>query len=173
MTDAHHDDPQEDEDLSVSKSERKRQMHALQALGDKILTLNETQLASIPLTAELEKAIGEAKRIKSREGLRRQKQYIGKLMRVTDHEAIEAALEAISDKQNRLARAFHVMEQWRDELIEGDNAVVERFINEFPNVDIQQFRSVVRAAKSEKTKNKPPASARKLFKLIRDQMAEQ
>lgn len=166
--------PEDDfEEEIVSKSEMKRQMHALQAMGDKILELNAEQFATIPLTDELEKALTEAKRIKSREGLRRQKQYIGKLMRAADHEAIAEALTALDEQQNRLARAFHVMEQWRDDLIDGDDSVTANFINEFPNVDIQQLRNLIRNAKAEKAKQKPPASARKLFKLIREQIAAQ
>lgn len=161
----------EEEDDYVSKSERKRQMHALQAMGNALLDLNAEQLAKIPMTPELEKAVLEAKRIKSNEGLRRQKQYIGKLMRKADHEAIEQALNGIEEQQTRMARAFHQMENWRDELINGEEEILGRFIDEFPSVDRQQLRTLIRNAKTEKARNKPPASARKLFKLIREQFA--
>ncbi len=163
----------EDDDDFISKSERKRQMNALQQMGNALVDLNAEQLAGIPMTPELEKAVLEAKRIKSNEGLRRQKQYIGKLMRKADHEAIEEALNAIDEQQNRMARAFHQMEQWRDELIAGEEDVLTRFISTFTEVDRQQLRTLIRNAKTEKARNKPPTSARKLFKLIREQFAAQ
>jgi ribosome-associated protein len=40
-------------------------------------------------------AVREARRIKARGGLARQKQYIGKLMRDLDTEAIEDALQSL------------------------------------------------------------------------------
>lgn len=169
------DHPSDDHDQSQepSKSEKKRQMHALQAMGAEIVAMNEAQQAQVPLTPELEKAIGEARRIKSNEGLRRQMQYIGKLMRAADSNAIAEALQAQKDQQQRLARSFHLMERWRDELVDGDDNKTAEFVSRFPNVDVQQLRTLIRNARSEKSRQKPPTSARKLFKLIREQLAEQ
>lgn len=175
MTDKHKfdDDDLAAEDSGPSKSAKKRQMHALQLLGAELVELNEEKLAGVPLTPDLAKAIAEAKRIKSHEGLRRQKQYIGKLMRAADHEAIAAYLTNLKDQQNRLARSLHLMERWRDELIDGEENKTAEFVAEFPDVDVQQLRTLIRNAKQEKLRNKPPTNSRKLFKLIRAQMAAQ
>lgn len=159
------------EEHIVSKSEVKRQMHALQAMGSTLINLSDDLLATMPLTDELEHAIADAKRIKSNEGLRRQKQYIGKLMRKADHQAIGDALKQIDEKQNRLARAFQTMEQWRDDLINGTDSDTAQFIEKFPGVNRQELRTLIRNARLEKERNKPPANARKLFKLIRELMA--
>jgi len=78
-----------------SKSARKRAAHAAQALGERLIALKESDLARIPLPETLRDAIREARRIKARGGLARQKQYIGKLMRETDLLAIEDALAAL------------------------------------------------------------------------------
>lgn len=163
---------QDDEIEPISKSQLKREMHALQALSDELTQLNADQLALIPLTAELERAVNETKNIKKREALRRHRQYLGKLMRAADHEAIAAAIHAIKDKQDRLARSLHVMEQWRDDLIQGDDSDLHRFIDTFPSADRQQLRQLVRNAQIEAKNNKPPANARKLFRFIRELMAD-
>jgi len=78
-----------------SKSARKREALAAQALGERLIALKESELAKIPLPDPLREAVREARRISARGGLARQKQYIGKLMRETDTLAIEAALSAL------------------------------------------------------------------------------
>jgi ribosome-associated protein len=76
-----------------SKSSRKRAAHAAQALGERLIALKETDLARLPLPETLLDAVREARRIKARGGLSRQKQFIGKLMRDLDTAAIEDAIE--------------------------------------------------------------------------------
>ena len=78
-----------------SKSARKRQYLALQKLGEELLTVKESDLLSMDLDDDLLAAIQDARRIKSRGALRRQKQFIGKLMRGIDPEPIRAALERV------------------------------------------------------------------------------
>ncbi len=171
MKDEFDPDAPDDEIEIVSKSQLKREMLALQELAVYITQLNPEQRAKLPLSAELERGIDETKNIKKREALRRHHQFLGKLMRSADHEAIQAAVDKMKDKQDRLVRLLHVMEQWRDELIDGDQQVIERFFDEFPQADRQQLRNLVRNAKRERPTQKPPTNARKLFRYIRDLMA--
>lgn len=95
------DDPFDDEtdDLAVplppSKSQRKREATALQALGEQLVKLTAAQLNRIALPDDLLAAVRQAQSITQRGGRKRQLQYIGKLMRqldATDIEAIGAAL---------------------------------------------------------------------------------
>lgn len=154
-----------------SKSQQKRDVEALQKLGISLTELTPEQLAGIPLTPALEKAIREYQTIRKREALRRHRQYIGRLMREADHEAIAAALESVSASQQRMARLFHTMEKWRDDLIAGDQQQLEAFIREFPGVDRQNLRQLVQNARQERAQQKTPVNTRKLFKLIRDEMS--
>ena len=82
-------------DTKPSKSARKREYLALQKLGEQLLTLKESDLHATDLDAELLEAVLEARRIRSHGALRRQKQYIGKLMRRLDPEPIRAAIERL------------------------------------------------------------------------------
>ena len=79
-------------ELKPSKSARKREYIALQRLGEELLTVKEPDLLRMQLDEELLDAVLEARRIKAHGALRRQKQYIGKLMRNIDPEPIRAAL---------------------------------------------------------------------------------
>ncbi len=84
------------DDTKPSKSERKRTYLALQKLGEELITLREADLRSLPLDEDLLEAVIEARQIKSHGALRRQKQYIGKLMgALPDAEPIRAALEKL------------------------------------------------------------------------------
>ena len=160
---------EEEEIIYVSKSELKRDMLALQKLGEAIVKLSQGQFDTIPLEDEtLAEAIHTARRIKHREGLRRQMQYIGKLMRKLDTSAIEAAYQKLQDGRKEEARKFHQLEQWRDQLIElGPNAI-EDVIEKHPHADRQHLRQLIMQSNKEKKCNKPPASARKLFRYLKD-----
>lgn len=159
-----------DEDIIyVSKSEMKRDMLALQALGEAIVNLTEGQLATIPIDdPALAEAIHTARRIKHKEGLRRQMQYIGKLMRKTDTSRIAEAHQTLLDGRKQEAQKFHQLEQWRDQLLEQGPSAVEDVVERFPEADRQHLRQLLLQAAKEKSNNKPPASARKLFRYLRE-----
>ncbi|WP_163649891.1 ribosome biogenesis factor YjgA [Modicisalibacter sp. 'Wilcox'] len=160
---SHDDSPQR-----PSKTQRKREMQALQALGEQIIALPEGQRAQLPLSDDLLAAVEETGRIRSHEGRRRHMQYVGKLMRREDLDAIRAVFERFEQERQRRDLAFHKLERWRDRLIDGDQTELEAFIADYPDVDRQTLRQLIRNARSERERGKPPTSARKLFKLIRD-----
>ena len=83
------------DDTKPSKSARKRAYLALQKLGEELITLRESDLQAMPLDEELRDAVLEARRIKAHGALRRQKQYIGKLMGRIDPDPIREALERL------------------------------------------------------------------------------
>jgi ribosome-associated protein len=82
-------------DLKPSKSARKREYLALQKLGEELITIRQSDLDSLPLDDALRDAVREASEIKAHGALRRQKQYIGKLMRNIDPEPIRAGLQKL------------------------------------------------------------------------------
>lgn len=171
MTNKWNDYP-DDEPGEPSKTQIKQAMRELQNMAVELTKLKPEQLATIPLTPELERALAETKKIKKNEALRRHHQYLGRLMRNVDHEAIQAALTELQDEQNRLIRLSHAMEHWRDQLIEGDETVLQQFIDHFPQVDRQHLRQLVRNAKDERQAEKPPANGRKLFRFIRETVGQ-
>ncbi|HLT25185.1 MAG TPA: ribosome biogenesis factor YjgA [Zeimonas sp.] len=83
-------------DDKPSKTQRKREMHELQALGERLAALDDDEIARLPIDERLADALREARRIRSREARRRQLQFIGRLMRsVDDVDALRAALAEI------------------------------------------------------------------------------
>ncbi len=162
----------DDEIELISKSQLKREAHALKKLGEKLVGLGSSQLAQVPMPEPLANAVAEARRIKAHGGRKRQIQYIGKLMRGLDAEPIIAALDKLEGNDAAAIHQQHLCEQWRDRLIEEGDAGVGALADEYPQADRQTLRNLVRNAKKEREQNKPPVSYRKLFKAIRDLVEE-
>jgi ribosome-associated protein len=158
------------DDYIKSKSQVKREMTALQKLGERLVDMNDKQLATIPLDDSLLKAIHEARKMPAREARRRHLQFIGKLMRHTDNLAIQEAVDKLQDKSDQYIHLQHKIERYRDLLLENDSQVFQNLIAQCPAIDVQHLRQLVRSAQKEREENKPPASARKLFAYIRAQM---
>jgi len=157
-----------EEEQPKSKSAVKREMTALQKLGEELVNLPPAKLAKIPMPEQLAEAVMLARRLKNREGKRRQLQYIGKIMRVIDSDAIQQALESFHHDSLAFRQHFHRLENWRDRLIsEGDRAM-EDLLVEMPELDRQHLRQLIRQAQKEVSQNKPPAAARKLFQYLRE-----
>jgi ribosome-associated protein len=150
-----------------SKTERKRAVEALQALGERLVGLNAEQLATVPMPEDLRAAVLEAQRIRSREGRRRQLQYIGRLMREADPEPIRARLAAWDGQSREATAAHHRVERWRLRLLDDDDALTE-FAREHPRADLQRLRACVREARKERRAGGEPRHFRELFRLIRD-----
>lgn len=160
--------PEELEALEISKTQVKKEMLALTALGERLVNLTERNLAKIPMPEELEEGVMTARRIKSHIAKKRQLQYIGKVLRRIDVEPIQAALDDIDQGDKLQTKRHHQLEKLRDKLItEGDKAI-NAALSSYPDLDRQQIRQLVRQANKEREQNKPPAASRKLFKYLRE-----
>ena len=151
-----------------SKSQRKRDAHALQDLAEALVELADSELARIPMPDALREAVLDAKRMTARGALARQRQYLGRLMRDIDPEPIREALEAVHARGHAHVAHFHRLERWRDRLLDEGDVALETLMSEHPQVDAQQVRSLVREAARERKAGKPPQAARALFRYLRD-----
>ncbi|WP_210396551.1 ribosome biogenesis factor YjgA [Motiliproteus sediminis] len=162
------DDAESGEDQELkSKTQLKREMHDLQELGRKLLAQKSEMLDKLDLNAEMRAAIEEMKRIRSNEARRRHLQYIGKLMRDVDVDQVREVIERQEAGTQAYIRYFHQLESWRDKLIASDDHL-EPFMEAYPAAERQHLRQLMRNARKEAERNKPPAAARKLFKYIRE-----
>lgn len=157
----------EEEIEYISKSQMKREMLALQALGEKLVELTPMQLEQLELPEELLSAINQAQAIKKHGARRRQLQFIGRLMRSVDADAIQHQLDNISRHSAESISRHHQMEKWRDKLLEDGDSALTEFINTYPDADRQQLRTLIRSAIQERHQNKPPKFFRKLFQFIK------
>ncbi len=152
-----------------SKSQKKREMHALQDLGEELVKLSQDRLDKLDLPDALYDAVMDARRFSKHEARRRQMQFIGKLMRDLDTEPIAEQLAEIKGESDAAKANFHTLERWRERLLADDAALTE-WLAEHPSDDIQQLRNLIRNARKEATEGKPPKSSRALFRQLREQM---
>jgi ribosome-associated protein len=151
-----------------SKTQIKRELHALVDLGERLTTLKADTIARLPLTDALRRALADASKHTAHIARKRHMSFIGKLMRDQDIEAITTLIDQLDASTRQYNERFHALERWRDRMIDGGDEDLERFFGEYPEADRQQLRSLVRQAQHEKARNKPPAASRKIFKYIRD-----
>jgi ribosome-associated protein len=154
-----------------SKTQRKKEMHELQALGERLVTLNASQLDEVGLPLQLRTAVDDAKRFTGHEARRRQMQYIGRLMRDVDPETIRDKLRIWEGVSHEHTARHHRVERWRERLMQDDGALGE-LAKEQPGLDMQRLRSLVRSARDELTAGRPPRSHRELFRFLRESLEE-
>jgi ribosome-associated protein len=150
-----------------SKSARKRAAHAAQDLGEELIALPDEALDALGLPEELAAAVRAARRITSRAGGARQRQYIGKLMRALDPAPIRAALAARGAVSAREAARFRRVEQWRERLIGGGAEALAELAREHPRIDLEEWARRASAARAERARSGHTGAARELFRALR------
>jgi len=171
--DNHADNKNVQAETLPSKTRLKQEAHQQVKLGEAILALKKDEIAALNLPDELNQAVYTALKIKSNSGLKRQRLYIGKLLRNIDHQQIEQHLNKIKHQHDTNTAAFKRLESWRDRLIEGDKQVLTEIIQHNPSVNRQQINQLIRRARQEQEKARPPAAARKLFHYLQTLKNEQ
>lgn len=155
------------EDGTPSKSERKRQMLALQDLGERLVALPNADLEKIVITDNrLREAIDSARRITARGGLRRQLQYIGKLMRTIDPEPIRQSLAALDQRHASSVSRLHRIETARDQLIERGDAALGAILETWPEAEPAFLRQWHRQLERQNQRGQSKAHSRKLFRYL-------
>jgi ribosome-associated protein len=156
-----------------SKTRLKQQAHDLQTLGVEVAALPPHRLQALDIAEPLRDAIAVYHRTKSHEGRRRQMQLVGKLMRSADEALLREAVAEAALGNAREALALHEAERWRAELMASDDALT-RWMRQHPDTDVQQLRSLVRAARRDAAKpvrpgqdTRQPRSFRELFQFIK------
>ena len=96
--------PAADAPLTPSKSQRKRDAHALQALGVQLVALSAAQLARLDLPEILHEAVVAAQRMRAHGARTRQIHYIGKLMRQLEPSVLSRLRAALAPGQAETRR---------------------------------------------------------------------
>ena len=151
-----------------SKTQVKRELHALVDLGERLTTLKPDLLNRLPLTDGLRRALADAPKHTANIARKRHILFIGKLMRDQDIDAILTLIDQLDASTRQYNERFHGLERWRDRLLGGDDAVLDSFVGDYPEADRQHLRQLIRQAQHEAAQSKPPAASRTIFKYIRE-----
>lgn len=158
----------EEEYSGPSRSQKKRDMTALQSLAEQLMQLSPELVKKCGLPDYFIEEVLDAMSITSHEAKRRQTQYVGKLMRDIDPQPLIDFLDDIDTGNRADNRKFHQLERWRNALVDGNLSVLDELVELYPQADRQRLAQLARNAKKENTKGKPPKSSRALFKALRE-----
>ncbi|HZW12361.1 MAG TPA: ribosome biogenesis factor YjgA [Noviherbaspirillum sp.] len=157
-----------------SKSQLKREMTALQELGEELVSQPKDRVMRVPMPEDVREVILECQKIKDHEGRRRQMQYVGKKMRSLEEDEI-AAIQKVLDSWKGASKsetaAMHALERRREKLLADDKALTQ-LKEQHPEVDVQQLRTLIRNARKEQTENKPPKAYREIFQILKQLQAK-
>jgi ribosome-associated protein len=162
----------DDEFLAPSKSQRKRDAHEIRDLGSELAALGEAERGRIPLSDDIRIEIDKLIATRAHGARKRQLGFLAKQLRRHDLQPIYEALEAIRQTARSHTLSHHLVEEWRDKLLGleplSSTEALTLFLAQYPNADRQRLRQLQRKAIAEREANRPPRSARELFRMVRD-----
>ncbi len=156
-----------------SKSQLKREMTALQKLGEILVEAPRDRVKKVPMPEDVLEAILACQQITSHEGRRRQMQYVGKKMRtLTEDEVatIQKAVDSWRGASKAETAALHAIERQREKLL-ADDAALTALRDRHPGIDLQQLRTLIRNARKEQAEHKPPKAYREIFQILKSLQA--
>lgn len=164
-------DTQQDEWLS--KTQLKQAAEQLKKLGLELVDLTKGEREKIPLDDELLECIELCTKInRKKDGFRRQLQLIGKKLRSREIAPIQTALENLKSSHSIANRHFHNLERLRDLIINQGNEGINQAIAEFPQLDRQKLRQLLRNCQKQAQQQKPPIAAREIFVYLRSEIPQ-
>ena len=152
-----------------NKTQIKKEIAVLLALGEEIASLPSTQISALALPEKLENAIREIIKMPHKAARKRQLKFIAQQFYKMDN--LEPILEKVAkfkNKSSHAVREHHIVENWRDRLLgEHHDEALTDLLNEKPNADRQHLRQLVRNAQKEIAANKPQKSPKLLYRYVK------
>lgn len=155
---------------ALSKTRRKLQCTELQHLGLELSRLSPGQLDSLDLELELRAALDQAKKIKAGGAFKRQIKFIGGVLRTMDAEPIRAKLARLKYQSGAAGRDHHLLGKWRERLLGEGELAFSALMEQFPSIDCQELRQLVRNARKEVEQGNPPRVTRILYRYLRENL---
>ena len=162
-------------DYGPTRTQQRRDALAVLALANQLIELPASKLAKLDLPEDVLREIAQTRRITAHIARKRQLAFLAKVMRRHDPEifdGVRAALGVNRERQRQETAAMHRLEAMRERLLDDADAAMSDLIAQYPNVDRQHLRSLIRQAKAEKDANKPPRAYREIFQLLKQLMTE-
>jgi ribosome-associated protein len=156
------------EDFYVSRTQLKKEDHARQKLGERLVGLSKEQLDRMDLPDELRAAVSDAAGTTANVARRRHVKHVGSVLRRLDMAPIEKSLEIIDRGDYEQAYAFKKLEAWRDRLREGDTGLIEEILSECPGAERQRLGQLARNARREFEGGKGTKASKALFRYLHD-----
>lgn len=158
---------QEPAEFPASRTQRKKEDHARQKLGERLVTLPAEQLDRMGLPEELRQAVSAAAQTTANVARRRHVKHVGTVLRRIDTAPIESALAGIDRGDDEQALAFKKVEAWRDRLRGGDTALIDEILSACPEAERQRLTQLARNARRELEAGKGGKASRALLRYLK------
>jgi len=154
----------------VSKTDVQRSSLEFLQLGTEIAKMGKKQRDRLPLNDDLRTAMVVADKISNKsDAYRRHLNYIAKTLRTVENiDAIRSIIDVMLNKNNQAEVLVKKIEQLRADLIEQGDDLINETIEQFPSLDRQQMRHLVRNAAKEAKDEKPGRGYKELFQYLKD-----
>jgi ribosome-associated protein len=153
-----------------NKTQIKKEMATLFALGEELSALSAAQIKSLELPEIIDKAVLEVAKMPHTGARKRLLKYIAGHLHKIDVNPILEKVARIKNTSAHAVREHHLAEHWRDKLIAEGNEALTEFLDEYPHADRQQLRQLMRNAQKEAELAKPPKSSRLLYQYLKSLM---
>jgi len=160
--------------IRPNKTQIKRDIAAIFAMAEEISQLTPSQIAEFSLPEKIESALLDVHNMAHNSARKRLLKYITAQLRTLDTDAVKEKLARMKNRSAHAVREHHQAEHWRNELVADDsNKLLTAFVAEFPEADVQHIRQLQRNAQKEAKLEKPPKSARQLYRYLKELISEQ
>jgi len=151
-----------------NKTQIKKDIAVLFALGEEMSELSPAQLNTLELPEKIHKAVTEVSGMPHKGARKRLLKFIAGQLHKIDAEPILEKLARIKNKSAHAVREHHIVERWRDRLVAEGNDALTELLSEQPHADRQQLRQLLRNAQKEAEAGKPPKSSRLLYRYLKN-----
>lgn len=167
-------DLETEQPLPPSKSARKREAQAIFELAAELACLSEHRIRQLPVEEPLRVLIRKVKGIRSHVARKRETQFLAKQLRNLDLTPLLAVVRPDAEAQRQEQGRLHLLEHWRDRLLEEGDAALAEALRQFPGLEPQPVRALLRQAAKERASAPEalPPAARKLFQLLKAHLPE-
>lgn len=158
-----------DHDYGPTRTQQRRDALAVLAFATQLSEMPPSKLARAELPDDVLRELDSLRKITSHIARKRQLGFLAKVMRRHEDEAFETARALLGEnreQQRKETAAMHRVEALRERLLQDENAL-QALIDQYPAVDRQHLRSLIRQARLERDSNKPPRAYREMFQLLK------
>ena len=148
-----------------SKSARKRDAQRVRKLVDDLVAMKASALSKLPLAEDIRHEVDAARQMTAHGALRRQKQYIARLLRDSNIAPIDAALAGAAESSKAERQRFRQAEQWRDKLLKG-RSLDPGLASGFSDDIVESIELEVSAYHSTQVESRRKQHSRSLFRLL-------
>ena len=153
-----------------SRSQQRRQALEILKLSEELTALSPGQRARLPLSPELRTHLSHTDQISSPIARKRERAFLAKQLRRQPEDALMAivtALRTTKDSARQHNAALQRAETWRTRLLNEGDACLEDLRRTYPDADIHALRQLIRNARKQQERNKPPRAFKEIFRILR------